>query len=65
VDLVGLGNGATPKGFSIFKSYLSRKVYLHFLLLNDPKNWFAAGHWESARVIDSRSDLSAILKKVY
>ena len=65
MDLVGLANGSTAKGFSIFKSYLSRKIYLHFLQLNDPKNWFAGGSWESARVIESRSDLSSILKKVY
>jgi hypothetical protein len=66
IDLIGLSNNSSPsKGFSIFKSYLSRKIYMNFLMLNDPKSWFAAGNWESARVIEGRNDLSAILKKVY
>lgn len=65
VDLIGLSNNTSPKGFSIFKTYLSRKIYLNFLMLNDPKSWFAGGNWESARVIEARSDLSSILKKVY
>lgn len=65
IDLIGLANNSSPKGFSIFKSYLSRKIYLNFLMLNDPKSWFAGGNWESARVIEARNDLSNILKKVY
>jgi hypothetical protein len=65
VDLVGLANNSAPKGLSLFKSYLNRKIHMSLLFIGDPRPWFAGGNWESGRVVDSRPDFETVLKKVY
>lgn len=44
VDLIGLSSN-TEKGLSIFKSYLTRKIYVHLITINDCKSWFVSQNW--------------------
>ena len=55
IDLIGLPEVDAVKSMSIFKSYLSRKVYLHVFWMNDTRSCFG-GNGGTCKLIESRSD---------
>lgn len=59
IDLVGLPAPGDTKNMSIFKSYLSRKLYLHLLRVADLTTW------SGCKLLETRTDFAGVLRKVY
>lgn len=64
-DFLGVPSKGEDKNISIFKSYLNRKLYLFVFVIADIKKSFSESNWNFCKLIETKNDFEATLRKVY
>lgn len=63
--MVAVPHNEQSKSFSILKSYLNRKLYLHLFSVAEIRSTFQDQNTAGLKMIEAKADFETVLRKIY